>query len=118
MLEAAGAHILHLGLRAEQAPSCLSQDVGYPVWQWEKGAPGFKGSRKWSGDGERCKQDRGRRQTRPETRPCGAEPPRKFVEFSACKHTLKLHALIETLEQIGEQFVILFKGFMLLFSFV
>lgn len=32
--------------------SCLSQDVGYPVWQQQRGAPGFKGRRKWPVDGE------------------------------------------------------------------
>lgn len=51
LLEAAGAQILCLRLGAEFLP--VSQDVGYPVWQQQRRALGFKGRRKWSRDGER-----------------------------------------------------------------
>lgn len=65
-----------------RAPSCLSQDVGYPVWKQQRGAPGFKG--RGSGQGmERGRQDRGRRKTRPETEPCSNVWPLKLLIFNS-----------------------------------
>lgn len=72
LLEAAGLQIFVSGTRSRTS-SCLSQDVGYPVWQQQQ-----RGASKEGGSGlgmERCSQDRRRRQTRSATVPCSAEWP-------------------------------------------
>lgn len=67
-----------------------------------------------SGQGmERGGQDRGRRQTRPETEPCSGEWPLKFLEFGTFQHELKKHTLYKKLVQIRERFLILDRDVML-----
>lgn len=80
LLEAAGAQIV-----------CLGLPVSHRMWGILSGnsKDGFKGRRKWSGDGERGRQDRGRRQTRPETVPCSEERRIQFSDLynSPCNST-------------------------------
>lgn len=83
LLEAAGMQILRLGLEAGLLP------VSHRMWGILSGSSkeGRSASKAGgSGQGmESGRQDRGRRQTRPETAPCSAD----FLQFSSFQHELK-----------------------------
>lgn len=92
LLEAAGVQILCLGQGAGFLP------VSHRMWgilsgSSKEGRPASKAG--GSGQGmERGGQDSGRRQTRPDTEPCGGKWPLKFLEFSTSHHELNKHSVL------------------------